>query len=203
MNQEEKDEKEAMQREKEYRFANAVKLTLFGWNRKKKRRDVETYDDFDTEDGEDLNIIPEWYKGRKILTSDFEDLNFKGTKIQTVPLFGGQKLENSIFHTKKKESAGHIKMIIMSENSDVAKEKEQYYTKLLKPKEYYCRIYILKGKSLISAYDAKPSTYLRFTYADEPVSLKDKTYVKEETNPEYYICYELPLNLPGPCLVKV
>lgn len=48
MNQEEKDEKEALEREKEYRFANAVKLTLFGWNRKKKRRDVETYDDFDT-----------------------------------------------------------------------------------------------------------------------------------------------------------
>jgi hypothetical protein len=48
-------------------------------------------------------------------------LNFKGTKIQTIPLFGGQKIENSIFHAKKKESAGHIKMIVMSETSDVAK----------------------------------------------------------------------------------
>ena len=46
-------------------------MTLFGWNRKKKKRNIETYEDYDSEVGEDLNIIPEWYKGRKILTSDF------------------------------------------------------------------------------------------------------------------------------------
>jgi hypothetical protein len=74
-------------------------------------------------------------------------------------------------------------MIVMSESTEVAKEKEEYYTKLLKPKEYYCRIYILKGKSLISGYDVKPSTFLRFTYADETVSMKEKTYKKDETNP--------------------
>lgn len=67
-------------------------------------------------------------------------------------------------------------MIVMSESTEVAKEKDEYYTKLLRPKEYYCRIYILKGKSLISGYDVKPSTYLRFTYSDETVSLKDTTY---------------------------
>jgi hypothetical protein len=47
-----------------------------------------------------------------------------------------------------------------------AKEKEEYYKKLLKPKDYFCRIYILKGKSLISGYEGKPSTYLKFTYGD-------------------------------------
>lgn len=67
-------------------------------------------------------------------------------------------------------------MIIMSESSEVAEEKSEYYTKLLKPKEYYCRIYILKGKSLISGFDVKPSTYLRITYADEVVNFKDKTF---------------------------
>ena len=67
-------------------------------------------------------------------------------------------------------------MIVMSETSEIAKEKDEYYTKVLKPKEYYCRIYILKGKSLISGYDTKPSTYLRFTYADQTVSLRDTTY---------------------------
>jgi hypothetical protein len=33
--------------------------------------------------------------------------------------------------------------------------------------------------------------------------LKDTTYVTEENNPEYYICHELPLYLPGPCLVRI
>ena len=94
-------------------------------------------------------------------------------------------------------------MIIMSQNSENSKKKEETYTKLLKPKEYYCRIYILKGKSLISGYDSKPSTYLRFTYSDKVVSYKEKTYVQKETNPEYYTFYEVPMTLPGPCLVKI
>jgi hypothetical protein len=48
MKQEEKDEKEALERDKEYKFAQAVKLTLFGWNRKKKQRNIETYEDYDS-----------------------------------------------------------------------------------------------------------------------------------------------------------
>jgi len=43
MKQEERDEQEALERDKEYKFAQAVKLTLFGWNRKKKKRNIETY----------------------------------------------------------------------------------------------------------------------------------------------------------------
>lgn len=70
MQQEDRDEKEAREKDEQYRFGQAVKLTLFGWNRKKKRKDIETYEDYDTEEGEDLNIIPEWYKGRKILSTD-------------------------------------------------------------------------------------------------------------------------------------
>ena len=71
MVQEQKDEKEAIQLDKEYKFANAVKLTIFGWNRKKKRTDVETYDDYDTDPSEVLDITPEWYKGRHIHSTDF------------------------------------------------------------------------------------------------------------------------------------
>jgi hypothetical protein len=51
-----------------------VKLTLFKWReRTKKRRDQETYQDFDTDPEENLDITPEWYKGRRILPLDYED----------------------------------------------------------------------------------------------------------------------------------
>lgn len=41
--------------------------------RKKKVADVETYEDYDTDPGEDLDITPEWLKGRKFLKDDLED----------------------------------------------------------------------------------------------------------------------------------
>jgi hypothetical protein len=40
MQQEDRDEKEAREKDEQYRFGQAVKLTLFGWNRKKKRKDI-------------------------------------------------------------------------------------------------------------------------------------------------------------------
>ena len=60
-----------------------------------------------------------------------------------------------------------MKLICLSEAAEVAKEKEEEYTKLLKPKEYYVRIYCLKGKSLISHYEGKPTTFLKFTYDED------------------------------------
>lgn len=101
------------------------------------------------------------------MTSDFEDLSFKCSKIQTIPLYGGRLLEKTTIYQRYKESAGHIKLICLAEADDIAKEKEEEYTKLLKPRDFYCRIYCLKGKSLISHYEGKPTTYLKFTYNGE------------------------------------
>lgn len=55
----------------------AKKAKLFGFAallpKKKKTSDVETYEDFDTDPGEDLDVTPEWLKGRKFLPDDLED----------------------------------------------------------------------------------------------------------------------------------
>ncbi len=60
-----------MQRQENYRYAAAVKLSLWKANPKKRDFDIETYQDYDTDPEENLDIIPEWYKGRKILVTDF------------------------------------------------------------------------------------------------------------------------------------
>ena len=56
--QEEKFTREAMERQANYRYAAAVKLSLFKSKSKNKNEDRETYQDFDTDPGEDLDIIP-------------------------------------------------------------------------------------------------------------------------------------------------
>lgn len=57
---------------KNYKYAAAVKLSLFDYKKRKTDYEKETYQDYDTDEDEDLDIIPEWYKGRKILSTDFE-----------------------------------------------------------------------------------------------------------------------------------
>ena len=47
-----------------------MKLSLFQWQKDRGDEDRETYQDYDTDPEEDLDIIPEWYKGRKIMPTD-------------------------------------------------------------------------------------------------------------------------------------
>lgn len=114
MKQEKADEKEAREKEEEYKYAAAVKLTLFGWSRKKKEQVKESYEDYDTDEGEDLDIVPHWYKNRKILSSDFEEVAYKANRIQAVPIFRGREDHDTLVETRVKESIGTLKLILLS-----------------------------------------------------------------------------------------
>lgn len=99
-----------------------------------------------------------------------------------MPLYkGGQKIKKLEFRAKEK--IGTLKFVAISETSEVAKEKQEYYKKLLKPKQFVCRIYVLKGKSLISNFEGKPTTYLKFSCKDVEYDLKERTLAKESLNP--------------------
>ena len=41
------------------------------------------------------------------------------------------------------------------------------------------------------------------TCRDDVFNLKPKTMNKENYNPEYYICQEIPMEIPGPSTVKI
>lgn len=53
------------------------KAVLFGFTallpKKKKTVDIETYEDYDTDDNENLDVTPVWLKERKFLPDDLED----------------------------------------------------------------------------------------------------------------------------------
>ena len=40
-------------------------------------------------------------------------------------------------------------------------------------------------------------------YKNQVFDLEKKTLVKESYNPEYYICQEIPMEIPGPSTVRI
>jgi len=57
--------------------------------KKKKNIDVETYEDYDTDPGEDLDITPAWLKGRKFLKDDLEDFMKPSKKFMKFQIMSG------------------------------------------------------------------------------------------------------------------
>ena len=63
---------------------------MFKWREKHRaKKEEETYQDYDTEPEEKLDITPEWYKGRKILSTDYEDLKKPTKKLKEVAIYRG------------------------------------------------------------------------------------------------------------------
>ena len=53
-----------------------------------------------------------------------------------------------------------------------------HYKKILTPKPFVCRIYVLKGKSLISNFEGKPTTYLQLSCNGIDYNIKERTLAK-------------------------
>lgn len=60
-------------------------LNLF----KKGKMVVLEYEDNDTDDGEDLDMTPEWKKDREIFLSEFEDVHKPSKKLTCIPIMRG------------------------------------------------------------------------------------------------------------------
>lgn len=69
------------------------KLTIAGniLNLLKKKKGVVLleYEDFDTDDDEDLDITPEWKKNREVFLSEFEDQHKPSKKLICIPIMRG------------------------------------------------------------------------------------------------------------------
>ena len=69
---------------------------------KKKNQEVETYEDFDTEPEEDLNVEFEWLKDREVIQDDFEDKIKPSKKFMRFPImFGTKRGKSNEFLTEK------------------------------------------------------------------------------------------------------
>ena len=75
------------------------------------------------------------------------------------------------------------------------------YEKLLKPKDFVCRIYITNGVSV--GGEDKRDVYLNITIGPHKKDLKHNTLNKQTCNPDFYICCEIPCKVPGNSFILI
>jgi hypothetical protein len=69
---------------------------------KKKNQEIESYEDFDTDPDEDLNVEYDWLKDRKTLPDDYEDEYKPSKKLMRFPIiFGNKRGSANQFQTDK------------------------------------------------------------------------------------------------------
>lgn len=112
-----------------------------------------------------------------MLPTDYEDLKKPSSKLKDVAVYCGENKDSNDLRVRKK--LADVKLMALSEwQEEAADKKIKYYIDILRPKVYTCRLYFLKGKSLVSENREKPNTYLTVSYGESTVSLKDKTLCK-------------------------
>lgn len=55
----------------------------------KKTKKVYNYEDFDTDDDEDLDMVPEWMRERLVYKTELEKCIKMNSRIMTLPIFRG------------------------------------------------------------------------------------------------------------------
>ncbi len=139
--------------------------------------------------------MPKWYKCRKNIGFDFEE-RFGIKKLKTIEIKSGKG--SRVMHR-----VALLKCIFLScEDAEEARKKEEYYKRMLRPKSYVARVYILKGKSLISEEREHPTTYLKIGI-DEMIDLREKTLREDDLNPAYYVSQDIQVMLPGPSFLTI
>jgi len=65
------------------------KLLESFFERFKKKKEKEIYEDFDTDEGENFDVTPEWLKNRMIIHDDLEDEIKPSKQLLVIPLYYG------------------------------------------------------------------------------------------------------------------
>ena len=74
--------------------------------------------------------------------------------------------------------------------------------KIMKPKSYMCRFYILEGVNIVTDSDDVPELFLKVKINGKEEDLEAKT-LRQSANPMFYILYEFPLEIPGPSYIEL
>lgn len=84
------------------------------------------------------------------MKTDYEDLKKPTKRLRGIDIYCGKTVSDGE-ELRVKQKIGTLKIISLStDNYLEALEKSKYYNNILSPKFYICRLYILKGKSLVS-----------------------------------------------------
>ena len=195
------------------------KLKLFSKNLSKKllnkiKKNEEHYEDYDSIDGEDYDMTPEYMKDREKHHDDLEDIIPMDKYIKRFSVMRGQtRGKSSAFQTDKGEGMEKIallKCIFIEGKGDETPEaalllenKIKVLKDLMRPLDYIARVYILSGKDIQPLDDGKPNPYIKIEMGNKSHDYKVETLNKETFQPEFYKCYEYPVKIPGSAFMRI
>lgn len=220
--EENEDAKQKRKREMRNKFLRKFKMKggLKSFFRKiKKKTDIE-YVEFDTDDDEeDLNEVLPFLKGRYEYNDDLEDLLFPDHKIRNIEhliMFRGSERQhsNSLLQkwmgikAEERSEKGLLKLMFYRNDEVMNTDKiKSFMTKLMKPRKYIVRAYILKGRKMsgILVDDESLSTYIRVTLNGSKASISTGSEQKQTGfYPEYYEAYEFrEIEMPGTAKLEI
>ena len=220
--EENEDAKIKRKRELRNKFLNKFKIgggmkSLF--RKIKKKMDIE-YVEFDTDDDEeDLEQVLPFLKGRYFYGDDLEDLLFPKHKIRNIEhlkmFTGSQRADaNSLFQkwmgikAEEHRQQGLLKVTFYREDEIINTDKiKSFMTKLMRPRKYVVRAYILRGIKMsgITVDDESLKTFIKVSMNKKKASITTGSEVKREGFfPEYYEAYEFrELEMPGTALIDI
>lgn len=179
----------------------------------KMKKNEEHYEDYDTDEGEDLDITPEWMRDRQKFTDDLEDLIQMDKYIKRFPIMRGQtRGKTSLFSTDKEqvEQIALMKCIFLEgkfeetpEGIEKMAKKIEKLKNLMRPMDYLARLYILSGKDIQPLNDGKPNPYIRTEIGVSKFNYRHETLNQETYQPEFYKCYEYPVKIPGNAFLRI
>jgi hypothetical protein len=220
--EENEDAKTKRRKEMRNKFLNKFKMGggMKSFFRKiKKKMDIE-YVEFDTDDDEeDLDEVLPFLKGRFIYGDDLEDLLFPSHKIRNIEHLkmytGSQRTDaNSLFQkwmgikAEEHRQQGLLKLTFYREDELINTDKiKSFMTKLMKPRKYVVRAYILRGVKMsgITVDDESLKTFIRVSMNKKKANISTGSEVKREGfYPEYYEAYEFrEMEMPGTALIDI
>lgn len=179
----------------------------------KMKKNEEHYEDYNTDDDEDLDITPEWMRDREKFYDDLEDKIQMDKYIKRFPIMRGQtRGSTSLFSTDREqiEQIALLKCIFLDGKIDESPEGKEKFAKkieklktLMRPLDYIARIYVLAGKDIQPLNDGKPNPYLRVEVGTTKHNYRHETLNMETYQPEFYKCYEYPMKIPGNAFVRI
>eukprot|EP01016_Furgasonia_blochmanni_P049256 TRINITY_DN7455_c0_g1_i2.p1 TRINITY_DN7455_c0_g1~~TRINITY_DN7455_c0_g1_i2.p1 ORF type:complete len:1220 (-),score=269.58 TRINITY_DN7455_c0_g1_i2:385-4044(-) len=178
------------------------------------KKGIPTYVDYDSEEGEDLDLTPEYMRDRETFPDDLEDHPMFSKKIiQTFPIKSGQTRGNQALfggdNLNEVSEIAYVKCLFLQEklNSDGTEitEKVGKLKKVLtKTRRFLCRLYVLKGLK-ITPFGSSPDNlepYLIIKCGDRII--KDKKISKRTgINPDFYCQFDFDVRLPGSCTIRL
>jgi len=167
------------------------------------------YEGYDSQPDEDLDVIPLWIKGRDTLPNEMEDTLPKNLEIKSFPIKRGRTRGNASWFGMNAPTGvstiANLKAIFLEGTEEQILKKRDEYVKLMEPKKYACRVYILEGVNITKPGKPNelPDSYLVVKIGKDVQNDRKNSLRTQTSRPEYFHRYDFLLDVPSASSLEV